>query len=398
MKQYFDFVVIGAGIVGAATAWKLSLKYPNKKIAVLEKEKAAARHQTGRNSGVIHAGVYYKPGSLKAKFCRQGLDETIGFCQQYDIDYRQCGKMIVATNQQEVERLGVIFNNCIDNDLTPEWIEQQNLQRLEPNISGLTAVNVSHSGITDYIAITQKMLSLAAVNGVEIFYNTTVLQISENGEKVNIETDNSVLNHIELEFMVNCAGIYADDLIKQQGLSYDCKLLPFRGEYFRLSKHCEKLTSRLIYPVPDPDLPFLGVHLTPMIGGYITVGPNAVLALGKEAYSKSQFNAKELYEVMTYTGSWKLLLKHLGSGIDEFHSSINKRKYLSLVNKYCAAIQLGDLLPYRAGIRAQAVNSSGQLLHDFVFAKSPRTLHVGNAPSPAATSAMPIADSIVGQI
>ena len=398
MKKYFDIIVVGAGIVGAATAWQLGLKYPNKSIAILEKEGSPANHQTGRNSGVIHAGVYYKPGSLKAKFCRQGLEETLHFCKQFDIPYRQCGKLIVATNALEESRLPALYNNCTTNDLAPDWIDKNQLKSMEPNISGSSAVHVKHSGITDYVSITQTFLNLAQAQGAQVLYNIQVQQINEYTDKVIIETTDSSTQALECDFMINCAGIYADELIRRQGLNCDFSILPFRGEYFRLSKRCDNIVNKLIYPVPDPELPFLGVHLTPMVGGYLTVGPNAVLALGKEAYRKTDAKPSDLYSMFTYSGTWKLMSKHLNSGIQELRDSMSKRGYLKRVNKYCEFIQLDDLLPYRPGIRAQAVSQSGELLHDFEFVKSARTLHVGNAPSPAATSAIPIAKSIVEQI
>lgn len=398
MKKYFDIIVVGAGIVGAATAWQLGLKYPNKSIAILEKEGSPANHQTGRNSGVIHAGVYYKPGSLKAKFCRQGLEETLHFCKQFDIPYRQCGKLIVATNALEESRLPALYNNCTTNDLAPDWIDKNQLKSMEPNISGSSAVHVKHSGITDYVSITQTFLNLAQAQGAQVLYNIQVQQINEYTDKAIIETSDSSTQTLECDFMINCAGIYADELIRRQGLNCDFSLLPFRGEYFRLSKRCDNIVNKLIYPVPDPELPFLGVHLTPMVGGYLTVGPNAVLALGKEAYRKTDAKPSDLYSMFTYSGTWKLMSKHLNSGIQELRDSMSKRGYLKRVNKYCEFIQLDDLLTYRPGIRAQAVSQSGELLHDFEFVKSARTLHVGNAPSPAATSAIPIAKSIVEQI
>lgn len=397
MKKNFDIVIAGAGIIGAATAWQLSLKHPHKSIAIVEKELTAASHQTGRNSGVIHAGVYYKPGSLKAKFCRQGLEETLSFCHQNRVPYRQCGKLIVATTSTEEEGLQALYENCHTNDLTPELLDAKNLNSLEPMINGLSAVYVSHSGITDYVKMTSTMLALARTKGVEVFYGQSVENIDESSQRILIETSGVNSKNFESEFFINCAGIHADELIRKQGLSCDFSILPFRGEYFRLSKRCDELVDRLIYPVPDPELPFLGVHLTPMIGGYLTVGPNAVLALGKEAYSKTDFNLSELYSMLKYRGTWNLLNQHLSSGLAEFRDSMSTRGYLRRVNKYCSHIQLQDLLHYRSGIRAQAVNQAGELLHDFEFVKSPRSLHVGNAPSPAATSAIPIAKNIVEQ-
>lgn len=398
MKKYFDIIIVGAGIVGAATAWQMGLRYPNKKIAIIEKDSIPANHQSGRNSGVIHAGVYYQPGSLKAEFCRQGLEQTLYFCKQFDIPYQQCGKLIVATNQLEESRLTALYDNCTVNALSPDWIDKHQLTAMEPNIRGLSAVHVKHSGITDYIGITKTMLNLAKAAGAEVFYNHQVQQIDESQSKVMLQTLSSINHQFECDFMINCAGIYADELIRRQGLDCDFSILPFRGEYFRLAKRCDNLVNRLIYPVPDPELPFLGVHLTPMIGGYLTVGPNAVLALGKQAYGKFDVEPDALLSLLKYSGTWKLLAKHLRSGIAELRDSFYQAGYLTRIHKYCKLIQKQDLLPYRAGIRAQAVNQSGDLLHDFEFVKSARTLHVGNAPSPAATSAIPIAQNIVEQV
>lgn len=396
MNRKFDYIVIGAGIVGACTAWKLSNRFPGSKIAILDKEPNAAKHQTGRNSGVIHAGVYYKPNSLKARYCRQGLAQTISFCEQYNIAYRQTGKLIVATDESEYQRLSVLFDQCQSNDLQPLEYDRRDIQKAEPNIKGQKAVFVSHSGITDYPAITLKMLELAQCNGAEIFWNIGVESFEENDQHVKVIGNNN--QHFYADVLVNCAGIYADALIQKSGHEIDFRLLPFRGDYFRLSAKYDKIVNRLIYPVPDPALPFLGVHLTPMIGGYVTVGPNAVLAGGKESYDKWQFAFKDIVDMAAYAGTYKLLSRYAVAGFQEFRDALFKKGYLARVNRYCPDITLNDLQPYRAGIRAQAVNRDGSLEHDFRFVKSQRCLNVGNAPSPAATSAIPIADHIVNEI
>ena len=396
VARNFDYLVVGAGIVGACTAWALTTRYPHSKVAIMDKESSCAAHQTGRNSGVIHAGVYYKPGSLKARYCREGLERTIGFCQQYNIPFRQTGKLIVATQENEWDRLGVLFAQCEANDLQPVEFDRQDIVKAEPNIEGTKAIYVRHSGITDYRAITQKMLDLTQQNGAEVFWNAGVESIEESESCVTIKSQGGDVYTTQI--LVNCAGIYADSLIRKSGISVDFKLLPFRGDYFRLVNKHDNVVSSLIYPVPDPALPFLGVHLTPMIGGYVTVGPNAVLAGGKESYNKWQFSMSDIGDMLAFKGTYSLLAKYAAAGIEELRDAWYTKGYLARVNRYCKHIVLDDLLPYRAGIRAQAVNKDGSLEHDFRFVKSKRCLHVGNAPSPAATSAIPIAEHIVEQI
>ena len=391
-------MVIGAGIVGAATALQLSYRQPKASIAIVEKEPQAASHQTGRNSGVIHAGVYYQPGSLKAQFCRQGLERTVAFCQQHQIPYQQCGKLIVATHADEEERLATLYQRCEANQLEPQLYSQQQVAAVEPNVNAHQAIWVQQSGITDYVKITQTILSLAKAQGVDVWFDYRVDSIDESSEGLTLTSLRPESPQLECQFLINCAGIYADRIIELAGDTADFALLPFRGEYFRLSKRLDNVVNRLIYPVPDPALPFLGVHLTPMIGGYLTVGPNAVLAGGKEAYNTFEFNLSDLISTLRYRGSWPLFKQYWSSGLGEMRDSIWRAGYLKRVQQYCPSVELADLLPYRAGIRAQAVNPDGSLEHDFRFVRSARCLHVGNAPSPAATSAFPIADEIVNHI
>ncbi|MBT0586490.1 L-2-hydroxyglutarate oxidase [Alteromonas oceanisediminis] len=397
MQNNFDFIIIGGGIVGAATALTLSQRFPRKRITLLEKESDASLHQTGRNSGVIHAGVYYKPGSLKATLCRQGLDETIRFCQQHNIPYQQCGKLIVASDATDLTRMESLQAQCEANNLEPHYLNARVLSQRQPNIRGCGALHIQRSGITDYRAIVKQMLSLCVARGVILQFNSPVSHLHETSTGMQVSM-NAETRSLSADFVINCAGIYADTLTRSQGLKPDFALLPFRGEYYRLASRCDHITNTLIYPVPDPDLPFLGVHITPMIGGYLTVGPNAVLALGKEAYQKHQFNFRDLAQMATFGGSWRLFSKHYRQGLAELKDSFSQRGYLRRVQRYCPSIQSRDLLPYRAGIRAQAVSLSGDLLHDFEFVQSPHALHIGNAPSPAATSALPIAKMIVDKI
>lgn len=395
MDPTYDLIIVGGGIVGAATAWKASQSMPNKKILLIEKEQKAAAHQTGRNSGVIHAGVYYQPGSLKAKYCKAGLRATIEFCQHYDVPFLQCGKLIVAIDISEQERLDALYGRCQLNELNIERLSASRIQETEPNVVGKEAILVKDTGITDYQRITETMLALFEDNGGQVIFGSEVQALDESAVAVTVKTNDANYN---TRFLVNCAGLMSDRLIKMMGLDTDFQIVPFKGEYFRLSPRFDKIVNHLIYPVPDPAMPFLGVHLTRMIDGSVTVGPNAVLALGREGYGKLEIDGTDLFEMMKFSGFWKVIWKHKRSAISELKNSLSKSGYLKLVQKYSPKVTLEDLLPYPSGIRAQAVSQDGQLLHDFKFVESDRSLHIGNAPSPAATSAMPIADAVLKSV
>ena len=390
-----DVIVVGAGIIGAAVAWKISQAYPQKNVVVLEKEAGPAMHQTGRNSGVIHAGVYYQPGSLKAQYCRAGLRDTMAFCRQYDVRYLQCGKLIVATNSLEEERMHALFERSKLNGLDTLLIGRQTLNNMEPNIVGNGAIQVKDTGIVDYKGMTRTLLNLFREAGGNVYYNRQVVGIDERNTDIEIRTASETMR---CKVLINCAGLMSDRLIALQGLEKDFKIIPFRGEYFKLPEKYNNLVNHLIYPVPDPAMPFLGVHLTRMIDGSVTVGPNAVLATAREGYHKSDVSFPDLWETISYGGFWSLLSKHMKSGMIEAKNSLFTGEYLKLVQKYCPKIKKEDLLPYPSGVRAQAVSKNGELIHDFKFVESEFSLHVGNAPSPAATSALPIADSILQKL
>lgn len=392
----YDVTIIGGGIVGAAVALKLKQVKPKIRVMLLEKEAQPAQHQTGRNSGVIHAGVYYQPGSLKAKYCREGLERTINFCQRHSVDYLQCGKLLVATNELELERMASLYQRCQQNDLTPELLSKSQLNEREPNIAGEGGFFVKQTGIVDYIGMTKSLLAQFKALGGDIQYQFDVSAIEQVQNTIRLSDKLGAV--VDTEFMVNCAGVYSDKIIKMMGLDTDFTIVPFKGEYFLLPPKYNDVVKHLIYPVPDPDLPFLGVHLTRMIDGTVTVGPNAVLAAGKEAYGKWDVNVSDVLAMAGNRGLRKMIRNNLHSGLQEFKNSVFKRGYLRQVQKYCPQIQLEDLLYYRPGIRAQAVSNDGQLVHDFKFVESDRSLHVGNAPSPAATSALPIADAIFEKI
>ena len=386
-KKIYDFIIVGGGIVGVSTALTLIKQNPSKKILLLEKEKSFAHHQTGHNSGVIHAGVYYEPGSLKAEFCREGLKETIAFCNTHGIPYEQCGKLLVATNDIELQRMDKLFDRCKANNIEAEILNQEKLHEIEPNVFGIGAILVKSTGIVDYTLITKKMSEQFESLGGEFLLNSKVTNLDENKERIQVITSNETLNS---KYLICCAGLMADRVAKLLNIKLNFQIIPFRGEYFRLKEKHNSLVKHLIYPIPDPDLPFLGVHLTKMIDGTITVGPNAVLGFKREGYGMFNFSLRDTIQFLSFKGFYQVVKKNLKSGLYEMKNSIFKRGYLKEVQKYSPQIKLNDLVPYPAGIRAQAVLDDGTLVHDFLFAESERSIHVCNAPSPAATSAIPI--------
>ena len=391
----YDYLIVGGGIVGISTAWQLLQRYPNKRILVLEKESHYAGHQTGHNSGVIHAGVYYQPGSLKADFCRRGNEATIKFCLEHDIPYEQCGKLLVATNQNEYDLMEKLFERSEENQIEVEWLDRKQLKEREPNISGLGAFFVPQTGIVDYRKITNKMADLFKARGGEVQLDCEVLGLKEKSNGLRVRTD---LAEFKTRYLIACSGLMADRLVNMLGIQPDFQIIPFRGEYFQLPPHKSNIINHLIYPIPDPEMPFLGVHLTRMIDGTVTVGPNAVLGFKREGYQKTDVSFRDLKEMATFSGFWKVMQQNLKAGLSEFKNSIFKGGYLELVRKYCPQVTISDLTPYPAGVRAQAVAKDGTLIHDFLFVNTQRTFHVCNAPSPAATSAIPIGAHIVERV
>ncbi len=390
----YDFLVIGGGIVGVSTAWQLQQRYPQKKILLVEKEAGYARHQTGHNSGVIHAGVYYAPGSLKAQFCRDGAQATVEFCRAHAIPYDQCGKLLVATSELELERMRALFERCQQNRIEVELLGREQLREREPNICGLGAIWVKATGIVDFTQVAEKMAEQFIALGGEVRLSAEVSGLSEAADRIHVQT---AVGQFETKYLVCCGGLMADRLVKMLGIAADFQIIPFRGEYYQLPVKHNRIVNHLIYPIPDPELPFLGVHLTRMIDGSVTVGPNAVLGFKREGYGTINFSLRDTYEMLCFSGFWKVIQANLGSGLKELRDSLYKPGYLQLVRKYCPQLQVEDLQPYPAGIRAQGVRRDGSLVHDFLFAESPRSLHVCNAPSPAATSAIPIGSYICDQ-
>ncbi|MEZ9493477.1 L-2-hydroxyglutarate oxidase [Vibrio splendidus] len=399
MNSTYDYIIVGGGIVGVSTAWQLQQAYPDKSILLVEKERGFAQHQTGHNSGVIHAGVYYAPGSLKADFCKRGVERTIAFCSQHDIPVENCGKLLVATNEQEVERMNALYQRCHDNDIDVDLLDQAQLKLAEPNITGLGAIYVKTTSIVDYKKVTEVMAQEFVEAGGKLSLGTEVIMADEQEDEVQLtcKVDGQTLQ-LNSRFLITCSGLMADRMTSMLGIETDFQIVPYRGEYYQLDAKHSQVVNHLIYPIPDPELPFLGVHLTRMIDGSVTVGPNAVQGWKREGYGKLNFSFKDTWQMLSFAGFWKVTANNLKTGLVEFKNSWWKPGYLKLVNKYCPSITVSDFKPYPAGIRAQAVLKDGTLVHDFLFAESPRSLHVCNAPSPAATSAMPIGEYICGKV
>jgi (S)-2-hydroxyglutarate dehydrogenase len=386
-----DFCIIGGGIVGLATALELSRLRPGASLVLLDKEAALAVHQTGHNSGVIHAGIYYKPGSLKADLCRRGAAATKAFCEQHAIPFETPGKLVVATDEAELPRMAALERNARQNGIEIEVLDADALRRLEHRVRGLGALYVPSSGIVDYPLVCRAMASEIRAAGARIELGVAVDAITESAESVTVRAGER--SWVARRLIV-CAGLQSDRLARLAGLPIEHQIIPFRGEYYRVRPEKSGIVRHLIYPVPDPDLPFLGIHLTPMIGGALTVGPNAVLGMAREGYRRFSVDTRDMLTYLRFPGFWRLIRQNLGSALGEFSRSLSKSLYLRECQKYCPDLQEADLLPYEAGIRAQAVMKNGSLVHDFLFLNTDRMLHVCNAPSPAATSAIPIGEMI----
>lgn len=401
MEDIYDYIIIGGGIVGVSTAWQLQQRHPDKKVLLLEKEAGLSRHQTGHNSGVIHAGVYYEPGSLKAEFCKAGAEATKRFCHQHNIAVENYGKLLVATNTVELGRMQALYQRCGENGIDTELLSQAELNKREPNIEGLGAIFVKATSIVDFRLVTEKMAEEFISAGGTVMLGAEVTALEETEEQIVVTARNDEGGGkliFSCRFLVSCSGLMADRVARMQGIKTDFQIIPYRGEYYHLPEKHNHIVNHLIYPIPDPDLPFLGVHLTRMINGSVTVGPNAVQGWKREGYGRVNISLVDIREMFSFSGFWKVNLNHLTTGIMEWKNSMWKPGYLKLVKKYCPQITLRDLLPYPAGVRAQAVLRDGTLVHDFLFAESPRSLHVCNAPSPAATSAIPIGEHICTKV
>jgi (S)-2-hydroxyglutarate dehydrogenase len=388
----FDLIVIGGGIVGLSTAYEFLRRFPGSSCLVLEKEPELASHQTGRNSGVLHSGIYYKPGSLKAKNCREGKLAMEEFCRAEGVPFELCGKVIVALSEEELPRLDAIYERGQANGVRCEMIDRARLLELEPHVAGLRAIHVPETGIVDYPMVCVRLAARIKEAGGEIKLATAAKRFRRDGAKEIVET---VSGDFAGRQIVNCAGLYSDRVAALAGADPAAKIVPFRGEYFELRPEAEHLVRNLIYPVPDPAFPFLGVHFTRMIHGGVECGPNAVLAFSREGYEKTTINPTDLVESLTYPGFIRLAAKYWRVGAGEMWRSASKRAFVRALSRLVPEIQASHLVAAPAGVRAQALLPDGSLVDDFLIKTHGNVVNVLNAPSPAATSALTIGESIV---
>jgi L-2-hydroxyglutarate oxidase len=390
-----DVAIIGGGIVGLATAYQLLQSHPDTQVVVLEKEDAIAQHQTGRNSGVLHSGIYYKPGSLKAKNCRAGKDAMVAFCEEENIPHEICGKVIVATEPSELSTLRMILERGKTNGVDCRLIGAAELRELEPHAAGLQAIHVPETGIVDYKAVCDRLVERITEKGGMVRTGACVEQVvSENGTTRLYSTAGEVQSRV----VVNCAGLYSDRVAALSGTEPDVQIVPFRGEYYALTRAAQSLCRNLIYPVPNPEFPFLGVHFTRMIDGSVECGPNAVLAFAREGYTMAEVNPRDFLETLGYAGFRKLAATYWKTGAWEMWRSVSKAAFVRALQKLIPEIRAEHLKAAPAGVRAQAVTPDGRLLDDFLIEDAGAVINVCNAPSPAATSALNIGTTIVGRI
>jgi L-2-hydroxyglutarate oxidase len=391
----FDLAIIGGGILGLATAYQYTQRYPGRRLVVLEKEPQVARHQTGRNSGVLHSGIYYKPGSLKAVNCRLGKKAMEAFCASEGIAHEICGKVIVAVTGADLPALERIYERGQANGVACALIDRKRLIELEPHAAGIRAIHVPETGIVNYRQVCERLAEKVREAGGELLTRARVIAIRSHPDGVTVVT---AAGDRTARQLVNCAGLHSDRVANLTGVKPACKIVPFRGEYFELKPAARKLCRNLIYPTPDPQFPFLGVHFTRMIGGSVECGPNAVLAFGREGYRFFDVNFPDLYETLTYRGFVRLAVKHGRMGLGEMWRSLNKRAFVRALQRLVPEIHSQDLEPAPAGIRAQAVTPDGALVDDFLIVEGDRIVNVCNAPSPAATASLQIAATVVDRL
>lgn len=393
--QHSDILIIGGGIVGLATAYQIHLRYPEKSLTLLEKENELASHQTGHNSGVLHSGIYYKPGSLKAINCREGKLAMEQFCRDNEIQYDICGKVIVALNDKELPAMDRIYKRGQENGVKCEVIGPERLKELEPYSAGIKAIHVPEAGIVNYRQVCQKLASIVQHGDKKIVTGAKVTGIEHRSDMSVVTTPNG---EYSTNLIINCAGLHCDRVTKMGGQDPKAKIVPFRGEYFELKPEAKKYCNNLIYPVPDPKFPFLGVHFTRMINGAVECGPNAVLAFAREGYSKTNVNFGDLFESLTYPGFVRMALRHWSMGMGEMWRSYNKAAFVRALQRLVPAIKASDLEPAPAGIRAQAVEPDGSLVDDFLIREDQHMVNVLNAPSPAATASLNIGKTITEKL
>lgn len=393
----FDIAVIGGGIVGAATFYKLQIKYPNLKIALFEKEALLADHQTGHNSGVIHSGLYYKPGSLKARNCIQGRHELVAFAKEHGIKHDVCGKVVVATDASELPNMERIFKTGLENKIEGiEMINADQVREIEPHVQSIGGIWVPCTGIIDFRGATVKMveLALATQEGSKLFLETEVLAIDKGEESSVIHTSKG---DYEAEYLVFCAGLQADRLAKKDGIKLKEKVVGFRGDYYELTPEAKHKVKNLIYPVPNPDFPFLGVHFTRMTDGEVECGPNAVFTFKREGYGKTDFSLKDTVDALTYKGTWKLFFNNMSFGINEYRRAFSKKLFLKTLQRMIPDLTMEDIHPGRSGVRALLLAEDGDTRDDFRVEYHGKSIHVLNAPSPAATASLAIGQYIADE-
>ncbi len=393
--QRYDVVVVGAGIVGLATAMEMLKRRPNLKLAVIDKETDVSKHQTGHNSGVIHSGIYYAPGSLKATLCVQGVKQLVRFCDERDIPYDLCGKVIVATQEKELPGLQKLYERGVANGVPGvEIIGPERLRELEPHVRGIKAIYSPKTGIVDYVKVARAYADEVRGMGGDILLGREVTNVDHRAGAVTVETTGG---EVQGDYLISCAGLFADRIARMTGAPRAPQIVPFRGDYYELVPAKRHLINNLIYPVPDPEFPFLGVHFTRHINGDRSLGPNAVLAFAREGYKKLDIKPKELGEALSYGGFQKMAVMYWKMGLGEYWRDFNKQAFVKALQAYVPEIQPEDCHPGPAGVRAQAIQANGKMVDDFVFATGDRVMHVRNAPSPAATASIAIGGEIVNK-
>lgn len=395
MNQHCDTLIVGGGIVGLATAYRLTERFPQQRVVVLEKETTVGEHQTGHNSGVLHTGIYYKPGTLRATNCRAGKLAMQQFCQEQGLPFEICGKVIVAVDEAELPLLDNIYQRGQQNGVACELIDAARLKELEPHAAGIRAIHVPEAGIVNYRKVCLRLAELLRERGVQILLGTRFLHLRRSGTDLVVETTQG---EQQAKFVVTCAGLQSDRVARKTGEPTHAQIVPFRGEYYELKPDVEYLCRNLIYPVPNPNFPFLGVHFTRMIEGGVECGPNAVLAFAREGYRKSDINLFDLTEALAYRGFQRLAWKYWRVGLGELHRSFSKAAFVRALQRLMPEIRSEHLVPARAGVRAQAVTLDGALADDFLIEGSDRVINICNAPSPAATSSLNIGSLIVDRL
>ena len=391
-----DYLVIGGGVVGLATAWRLQTMQPGSRVCVLEKEPEVGSHQSSHNSGVLHCGLYYKPGSIKAILAVRGIRQMVEFCREADIDHEVCGKLVVACNDTELERLRKLEERGRQNGLEGiEFLGREAMLEREPNVGGIAALRVPQEGIVDYPAVCSELKRRITANGGDVQTGARVTRLKQRGGEWIATTPKG---EFAGRYLVNCAGLHCDRVAGLAGEKRETRIVPFRGEYYKLVEGSEGLVRHLIYPVPDPQFPFLGVHFTRLIHGGIEAGPNAVLAFAREGYRKTDVNVRDLWDAVTYSGLWRFVVKYPRMTALELWQSLSKRRFCRALQKLVPIIRVTDIEPGGAGVRAQAMAREGNLIQDFCLIQRPAALHVLNAPSPAATASLAIGEEIVRKI